>query len=219
MGLVSLVVVAGCSFGIKTSTTPASQAGSVEPTCSESEVRPGFDGTMAVWSAATAALAGSDLSNHSCGDVDGYGYERGHSCAAYGVVIGGGIALAALFTAATVYGVTHANRCTRENDKYDEHAPAPVLAAMPPPMYASKDWPPELIAACQAERSAMLANATSAAVREQISEDMVCGPVAPRTIQPRPRKRYRGSSSSGIGSGFLVGSITLLIGAGIWADR
>ena len=219
LGLVSLLVVTGCSFGIKTSSGPTTPTS--EPECSESEVRPGFDGTMAAWSVATAALAGADLSSHDCDVSDPYYYERGHSCSAYGVVIGGSIALAALFTVATVYGVKHASQCERENDRYEEYEKQrpPVLAMATPPTYASKDWPPELIAACEAERAAMLANAASSAVREQITEDMICGPAPIRAQQPRSRKRYRGTSSSGIGAGFLVGGITLALGAGIWADR
>ncbi len=217
--LLSLLVVTGCSFGIKTSSAPTTPTS--EPECSESEVRPGFDGTMAGWSAATAALAWADLSEYSCDRTDAYSYDQGHSCSAYAVVIGGGIALAALFTAATVYGVKKSSQCRRDNDLYDQYEkdrPAPVAVATPP-RYASKDWPPELIAACEAERAAMLANAAAPAVREQIAEDMICGPAPVRAQQQNMRRRYRGSSGNGIGAGFLIGGITLAIGAGIWADR
>jgi hypothetical protein len=199
----SLVLIAGCSFGIRKQPAAELQA-QQEPACSESYVRPGFDGTMAGFAALGGGLAALQLSDHGCDGMTSYG-SRSVPCSSYVGLFSALAVVGGLFTAGAVYGAKHASHCEVLNDRYERL-----------PRYVEAAWSPELTTACEQEREALLANAQTDEERTRLAADVTCGP---RRVRAKSRARYHGGASNGVGAAFIVGTISLLTGVAIFVNN
>ena len=119
--IVIVALASGCSLAMNN--TPGSWRPAYrDPPCSESYVRPGFDGAMAVSAVSGALLTafGPLESDQGCGGmVDQYTNQR--PCSTYAGYIGVLTALAIVFATSAVIGTTRASDCARRQDERDAY--------------------------------------------------------------------------------------------------